>query len=139
MELTITLENLDESIRQLREFAHKVERFPMEVAYEAAENIRYPESSPYVVHMDGRNRIEVQGEGIAFQEFGAGFLAEPWSGYGFSTAPGDWSADHARTYQNYQGDALGYRYNQEPQMKVQNEAERLGRETETKARLFFDN
>ena len=138
MNLTITLENLDESITALRELAHRIERFPTEVAYESAERVRYPGMSPYVVHMDGYNRVEQNGEGIAFEEFGAGFTAEQWTGTNFSTMSGEWSADHARTYQEWQGEEVDYPYNKEPQMKMQNEAYRLEKETENKARTYFD-
>lgn len=139
MELTITLDNLDESIEKLRELAHKLEQFPTEVAMESAHNIKYGEAVSTVDHHDGLNIVSVEGNGIAFQEFGAGFKAQTWSENGFSTEPGSWSIDHAQTFQNYQGDPERYRYNQEPKMKVQNEAQRLQRDTEEKARRYFDN
>ena len=139
MELTITLENLDESIEKLRELSHRLQKFPEEVAMESAHNIKYGDANSYVEHHDGMNIVSVEGDGIAFAEFGAGFKAETWSDNGFSTEPGSWSIDHAQTFQNYQGDPERYRYNQEPQMKVQQEAQRLQRDTESKARLYFDN
>lgn len=145
MNLTITLSNLDSAIRQLEEFSKKLEEFPKDVAYESADNVRYPNATPMVIHTDGENKIVNRGKGIAFMEFGAGYDADfttiEFAGGGsLPSYPGVWSDDHAGTFLRhlYSGKPQEtYRYNQPAQHKMQDEAERLRVDTEQKAKDYF--
>lgn len=135
MKLTITLDNLDDAIKQLKELAEKIRQFPKDVATESMDRIGY--SSTGVSYGDGENTVYAGGNGIAFEEFGAGFYAQVADFDDFHTEPGIWSADHARTFQNWQGQDYAYPYNKQPQRKMQIEAERLRNETEQKAKDYF--
>ena len=52
MKLKITLDNLDEAIQKLEEFAQELQDFPFSVASESVANIKYP-----MVTMDSGNGV----------------------------------------------------------------------------------
>ena len=146
MTLEITMENLKESVKALRNLAKQIEQFPHDVAEESKTRVGYSnmshESEP------GLNVVIAGGEGVAFKEYGAGFYAEettiPLEGGGeMPNYPGVWSEDPVlgkQTFQHYlerDGSPDGYPYNRMPQMRMQDEAERLRNETENKAKGYF--
>lgn len=151
MNLTITMTNLDDSIRQLKELAEKVREFPKDVARESMDKVGYGNMG--ISYGEGMNEVFTDAEGIAFAEWGAGFYADTTtietSSGTFESYPGVWSKDHARTFQAWQFRQLSrlytkarvhdsqYPYNRMPQHKMQNEAERLRNETEDKAKEYF--
>lgn len=143
MKLTITLDNLDEAIRQLKQLAKQIEDFPKDVAQESLTHIGYPDTG--ISSSNGVNRVFAMGDGIAFLEWGAGYEADfttiEVDGVGsLPSYPGVWSDDHANTFKHhlYSGQPHGtYPYNRSPQNKMTNEAERLRRDTETKAKGYF--
>lgn len=151
MKLEITWDNLDTAIEQLKELAEKIKQFPKDVAQESMSHISY--SGTGVSYSEGENKVFASSHGIAFQEFGAGFYADETTlnidGKNVSSYPGVWSADHARTFQAWQFRQLGrmntservhdsqYPYNVEPSHTMQNEAERLRRDTEARAKDYF--
>ncbi len=135
MTLEITLDNLKESVKALRNLAKQIEQFPHDVAMESASNVGY--SNVNVEQTDSANIVTASGNQIAFEEFGAGFVAEVADIGDFHTEPGIWSEDHAKTYQNWKGDMEDYPYNRQPKMEMQKEAERLRNETENKAKGYL--
>lgn len=140
MIITISLDNLDEALRQVTELQEKVREFPHEVAQESADNIRYDKASTYMISTDGEHKVRVRGDQLAFQEYGAGFTADYDMIGNIPTYPGVYSEDHKETFQKHlaQGKAPGtYRYNRTAQRKMRNEVERLRRNTESKAQGYF--
>ena len=137
MNITITLDNLDQSIRELEELSHKLRRFPEEVGMESASHIAYPERT--VTSREGETIISAREKGIAFDEFGTGFYADVYDHDGFHTEPGIWSEDHEQTFQNWQGQDYAYPYNTHPSRKLRNEVDRLTTNTEEFARRYFGN
>ena len=140
MKLTINLDNLDEAIRQLEELEWKLREFPHDVAKESADNIRYKNATTYVVSMDGENQIRVNGDQVAFQEYGAGFEADFDHIGNIPTYPGVWSDDHEGTFKKwlyYNHPEENYKYNRTPQRKIRTEVERLKSQTESKAEGYF--
>lgn len=143
MNLTITLDNLDESIRKLKELAELIRQFPKDVAIESMDSIGYSDTG--VSYGEGENIVYASGKEIAFEEFGAGYWADTTSltlsdGGNIATYPGAWSEDHARTFQRHRESGeptTSYKYNKLPQHKMQREAERLRNNTEQKAREYF--
>ena len=127
----------------LDEFIRKVTEAPKELARESARNVGY--ALVIADTSDGENRViasTADDDGnIAFSEWGAGFLASTVNLEGFSSAPGDWSADHARTFQTHLEKNLPpetYPHNRVPQLKMTNEAERLRNEAETILKGYFE-
>ena len=142
MNLTITMDNLDEAIRKLGELAEQLEEFPKDVARESMDRIGY--SNTGVSYGDGENRVYASGDGIAFAEWGAGYYADTTTievdGIGIPSYPGVWSDDHGNTFlpHLYSGKPQEtYKYNRAPQHKMQDEAERLRVDTEQKAKDYF--
>ena len=139
MKLEITWDNLDTAIEQLKELAEKIKQFPKDVAQESMSHINY--SGTGVSYSEGENKVFASGEGIAFQEYGAGFYADVTSinvdGMNMSSYPGVWSEDHQNTFATWQGQDWAYPYNNQPTHHMQNEAERLRRDTESKAKDYF--
>lgn len=139
MKIEVTWDNLDESIKQLKELAEKIKQFPKDVAQESMSHIGY--SGTGVSYSEGENKVFASGDQIAFAEFGAGFYADTTTlkvdGQSMESYPGVWSEDHAQTFQNYSGDPSSYKYNRQPQHQMQNEVERLRSNTEQKAKDFF--
>lgn len=147
MKLTITLDNLDDAIKQLSELAKQLRQFPEDVADESKNSVGYEQM---MVEMSpGMHKIKAIGDGIAFAEYGAGFVADDTTleledGGTLNSYPGVWSNDHEKTFQQHMfkilyGKALesDYKYNREPQRKMQTEAERLRNQTELKAKDYF--
>lgn len=144
MNLTITLENLDESIEALNDLALKLEQFPHDIARDMANKVAYPSTNPYVISQQGLNTVVNEGDGVAFEEFGAGFVAETWSNGTFSTEPGIYSRDPVLgkgTFEKHIAEGRPeseYRYNRKPGAKMQKATQTWRWTTEAKARLYFD-
>lgn len=145
MKLTITLDNLDEAISQLKELANKMATFAHDVAVESAENITYSgigTTNSMVGSIPYQHVIVQNNDYVAFQEFGTGFEAEYTSIIVNDTVeasyPGVYSEDHERTFQDWTGDPEDYRPNITPKKQMQNEVQRLFESTEQKARSYFD-
>ncbi len=139
MTIDITLDNLDTAIKQLEELAEKIEQFPEDVATESWNRIPYADTG--ISRSEGQHTVFASGEGIAFQEFGSGFYAQVTSininGSDAPSYPGVWSEDHKNTFATWQGHDWAYPYNNQPTRYMQDEAERLRRETELKAKDYF--
>ena len=139
MKLKITLDNLDEAIQKLEEFAQELQDFPFSVASESVANIKYP-----MVTMDSGNGVShiiATGRGIAFQEYGAGFEAETGKIGDLDTYPGVWSESPKGkgTFATWSGTPSEYPYNVTPKDYMQNEVQRLIKETPGKARRYFSD
>ena len=141
MKIVIDLNKPEEAEAQLRELAEKIRNFAHEVATESAQNIHYTTEGGSVgaraEEIAGGYAVVAENPQIAFMEFGAGFPAQNITIEGFTTYPGAWSEDHAQTFQNWTGDPDNYMYNRDPQMAMQNEAHRLIKDTERKAKEYF--
>ena len=139
MKLVITWDNLDDAINQLKELAEKIRQFPNDVAQESSDRIPY--SGTGVSYSEGENHVYASGEGIAFQEYGSGFYADVTSinidGKNMPSYPGVWSEDHKNTFATWQGHDWAYPYNNQPTHYMQDEVERLRRDTEPKAKDYF--
>lgn len=139
MKLEVTWDNLDEAINMLKELAEKIRQFPKDVASESTSHIPY--NGTGVSYSEGKNTVFATGEGIAFQEYGSGFYADVTTirvdGKNMPSYPGVWSEDHQNTFATWQGHDWAYPYNNQPTHYMQDEAERLRRDTEQKAKDYF--
>lgn len=129
---------IDEAIAYLEQLEQKLLDFPTQVAMDSVNRIDYPNVMADTT-AQGTTRIVAMGDQIAFEEFGAGFEADTFDYDAFHTEPGIWSEDHARTFQNYNGEPENYRYNRTPKHALRDEAKRLPDEIMNKAREVFND
>ena len=145
MNIRINLDNLEQGVKDLERLISKLEYFTADVAEEARMGVGYNDVS---VHHNGSgsHTIIASGNQIAFEEFGAGYVADyesgfhEWGGEDFHTEPGVWSETHERTFQNHMESGKPpstYRYNRIPQNRMQRTAQRLHSDTAQKASEYF--
>ena len=144
MKIKITLDNLNDAIKQIEALKTKVENFTADLAEDAKSGIGY--SSVSVNHSGENHSIIAEDDNIAFAEFGAGYMADTVDGFSrlggddFVSYPGIWSESHGRTFQHHQAsgkDPSTYKYNRRPLRYMESTALRLHQSIEQKAREYF--
>lgn len=145
MKLNIDLLDIKESdIEAIEDLAEKIERFPKDLASESADKVGY--SNMTVSFGEGENRVSAIGDQVMFQEYGTGFVApvdvitDVETGEEVLVGQDSWSSEHARTIEKWIAsgkDPMLYPHNQEPQYKMTDEIQRLGAETEARAKEYF--
>ncbi len=147
MKIKITLDNLDDAIKQIEALQTKVENFTADLATEERDKVGY--SAVSVAHAGESHTIMAHGsdgEDIAFVEWGAGYDASYEHGFTelggdvFESKPGIWSESHERTFQKHLESGKQpstYRYNRLPRHRMESTARRIHAEVVQKARNYF--
>lgn len=144
MNIKISLDNLDNAIKQLETLQGKVRDFSSDLAMDYRSQVGY---SDVTVHHGGNSQIiEASGDQIAFEEWGAGYDATYENGFTdlggdqFESKPGIWSESHEKTFQRHQESGKQpstYRYNRLPRHRMESTARRIQGEIVQKARDYF--
>ena len=121
----------------LDELIAQVTAYPKAYAEDMAKTTGY--SFVRVDSSEGCNEIVAQDDQIAFMEYGTGFVAPSMEVEGVGeVGGGTWSEDHQRTYQNWQGDPMRYRYNKSPKYGMTHAIETMETTAETRAWGYFE-
>ena len=144
MNIKISLDNLDDAIKQVETLRDRVRDFPSDLAMDYRSQVGYSDVS--VQHGANSQIINASGDQIAFEEWGAGYEASYEHGFmdlggdQFESMPGIWSANHARTFQIHVASGKQpstYRYNKMPRHRMESVARRIRSEIVQKARMYF--